>query len=133
MTRKIPKPNQERYRYRSGCGFFNYRLHHLVCYLKYNCLKLHLCVLFLTVFKRKWQKLHKKLASYQILSIVPLCGDAGWSSMVARRAHNPKVVGSNPAPATNPFPNFIFYKFPLNTLLIPTLFTITNILPVTEL
>ena len=29
---------------------------------------------------------------------------AGWSSLVARRAHNPKVVGSNPAPATN------FYK-----------------------
>ncbi len=26
--------------------------------------------------------------------------DAGWSSMVARRAHNPKVVGSNPAPGT---------------------------------
>jgi hypothetical protein len=26
--------------------------------------------------------------------------DAGWSSSVARRAHNPKVVGSNPAPAT---------------------------------
>ena len=26
--------------------------------------------------------------------------DAGWSSLVARRAHNPKVVGSNPAPAT---------------------------------
>ena len=25
---------------------------------------------------------------------------AGWSSLVARRAHNPKVVGSNPAPAT---------------------------------
>ena len=36
--------------------------------------------------------------------------DAGWSSPVARRAHNPKVAGSNPAPATNvrpgqrPFP-----------------------------
>ena len=29
--------------------------------------------------------------------------DAGWSSLVARRAHNPKAVGSNPAPA----PNFI--------------------------
>ena len=29
--------------------------------------------------------------------------DAGWSSSVARRAHNPKVVGSNPAPATNLF------------------------------
>ncbi len=26
---------------------------------------------------------------------------AGWSSLVARRAHNPEVVGSNPAPATN--------------------------------
>jgi putative endonuclease len=27
---------------------------------------------------------------------------AGWSSLVARRAHNPEVVGSNPTPATNP-------------------------------
>ncbi len=26
---------------------------------------------------------------------------AGWSSLVARRAHNPEVVGSNPAPATS--------------------------------
>ncbi len=26
--------------------------------------------------------------------------DAGWSSQVARRAHNPKVGGSNPPPAT---------------------------------
>ena len=25
---------------------------------------------------------------------------AGWSSPVARWAHNPKVAGSNPAPAT---------------------------------
>jgi hypothetical protein len=24
---------------------------------------------------------------------------AGWSSLVARRAHNPKVAGSNPVPA----------------------------------
>ena len=31
--------------------------------------------------------------------IVGLKG-AGWSSLVARRAHNPKVVGSNPPPAT---------------------------------
>src|SRR4051812_1526622 len=28
-------------------------------------------------------------------------GDAGWSSPVARQAHNLKVAGSNPAPATN--------------------------------
>ena len=27
--------------------------------------------------------------------------EAGWSSQVARRAHNPKVEGSNPSPATN--------------------------------
>ena len=28
---------------------------------------------------------------------------AGWSSPVARRAHNPKVASSNLAPATNDF------------------------------
>jgi hypothetical protein len=28
---------------------------------------------------------------------------AGWSSPVARQAHNLKVVGSNPTPATNLF------------------------------
>ncbi len=31
---------------------------------------------------------------------VLLFGDAGWSSPVARQAHNLKVAGSNPAPAT---------------------------------
>lgn len=39
--------------------------------------------------------------------------DAGWSSLAARRAHNPKVVGSNPTPATNlsrgrPVRSFVF-------------------------
>ena len=29
-----------------------------------------------------------------------LLGAAGWSSLVARQAHNLKVVGSNPTPAT---------------------------------
>ncbi len=29
-----------------------------------------------------------------------LCRVAGWSSPVARQAHNLKVAGSNPAPAT---------------------------------
>ena len=28
---------------------------------------------------------------------------AGWSSPVARRAHNPKVLGSNPSPATKAY------------------------------
>ncbi len=32
-------------------------------------------------------------------SLILLFIIAGWSSQVARRAHNPKVVGSNPAPA----------------------------------
>jgi predicted GIY-YIG superfamily endonuclease len=30
--------------------------------------------------------------------------DAGWSSLVARQAHNLKAAGSNPAPATTPPP-----------------------------
>ncbi len=37
--------------------------------------------------------------------------DAGWSSLVARRAHNPKVVGSNPTPATNDRPSFLLEKW----------------------
>ena len=40
------------------------------------------------------------LAKPQILATIATFSDAGWSSLVARRAHNPKVVGSNPAPAT---------------------------------
>ena len=40
--------------------------------------------------------------------------DAGWSSLVARRAHNPKVVGSNPAPATNSTKPFSYSYKQLN-------------------
>ena len=29
---------------------------------------------------------------------------AGWSSLEARRAHNPEVIGSNPIPATTKSP-----------------------------
>lgn len=36
-----------------------------------------------------------RLASKRLLR-----GDAGWSSPVARQAHNLKVTGSNPVPAT---------------------------------
>ena len=32
-------------------------------------------------------------------NIIALVG-AGWSSLEARRAHNPEVIGSNPIPAT---------------------------------
>ena len=41
-------------------------------------------------------------------SLILLFIIAGWSSLVARRAHNPKVVGSNPAPAID----FDFSKSP---------------------
>ena len=33
--------------------------------------------------------------------VYTLSNDAGWSSPVAREAHNLEVVGSNPAPATS--------------------------------
>ena len=37
---------------------------------------------------------------------VRLCtADAGWSSSVARWAHNPEVTGSNPVPATSKWPS----------------------------
>jgi hypothetical protein len=45
------------------------------------------------------QRQKKRLTRPQAFgSLAP--SDAGWSSQVARRAHNPKVAGSNPAPAT---------------------------------
>ncbi len=37
--------------------------------------------------------------------------DAGWSSSVARQAHNLKVVGSNPTPATNLYFKKVFFFF----------------------
>jgi hypothetical protein len=43
------------------------------------------------------------LFTYCVLEVIAvvLQAIAGWSSLAARRAHNPKVVGSNPAPATS--------------------------------
>ena len=38
---------------------------------------------------------HEIIFQYNVHYIV-----AGWSNLAARRAHNPKVVGSNPTPAT---------------------------------
>ncbi len=45
-----------------------------------------------------------------------LCNIAGWSSLVARRAHNPKVVGSNPSPATQAFRFRKAFSFLLNII-----------------
>ena len=43
---------------------------------------------------------------------------AGWSSLVARRAHNPEVGGSNPSPATIKTRQFdgFFYLTLISTL-----------------
>ena len=41
----------------------------------------------------------------------PIFVSAGWSSPVARQAHNLKVAGSNPAPATNYLYNNVLRRF----------------------
>ena len=46
-----------------------------------SVVRIHLCPFFKQMFKVK-------------------LNSAGWSSLEARRAHNPKVIGSNPIPAT---------------------------------
>ena len=50
----------------------------------------------LTLLKR-----YQKSPQINILAGKPQGSDAGWSSPVARQAHNLKAAGSNPAPATN--------------------------------
>ena len=37
---------------------------------------------------------------FRVIPDIVTDSDAGWSSLAARRAHNPKVIGSNPIPAT---------------------------------
>ncbi len=46
------------------------------------------------------QRIANPWTSVRLRDAPPFSSVAGWSSLVARRAHNPKVVGSNPAPAT---------------------------------
>src|SRR5207244_4358217 len=41
------------------------------------------------------------LPEFDASALLVYSGCAGWSSLVARRAHNPKVVSSNLTPATN--------------------------------
>ena len=46
------------------------------------------------------------ICNQQVIGSSPIIGFklniAGWSSLEARRAHNPKVIGSNPVPAILP-------------------------------
>src|SRR6201987_5614044 len=48
--------------------------------------------------------LRKRLREFAAQCIVSFLKNAGWSSLVARQAHNLKVAGSNPAPATKFLP-----------------------------
>ena len=50
--------------------------------------------------KEFYKKTLKELKSLINLEI-EFKNTAGWSSLVARQAHNLKVGGSNPSPATN--------------------------------
>ena len=47
-----------------------------------------------------WKKEHSNIDFYDYYLPKKKELIAGWSSLVARRAHNPKVGGSNPSPAT---------------------------------
>src|SRR5687768_8706111 len=49
-------------------------------------------------FRKNWRKALTALEARMTLRL-PFV--AGWSSLVARQAHNLKVAGSNPAPAPN--------------------------------
>src|SRR6266404_1869172 len=42
-----------------------------------------------------------RIRQFDATSRIRYSHEAGWSSLVARRAHNPKVVSSNLTPATN--------------------------------
>ena len=60
------------------------------------------CLLVEMSFPKYW-------AAFLIVSLNSFDG-AGWSSPVARQAHNLKVVGSNPTPATKNINKSVFYK-----------------------
>ena len=64
--------------------------------------KMHKNVLFFAFFLIKIaKKMKKELAFVQKMWSICIDNVAGWSSMVARQAHNLKVIGSNPIPASN--------------------------------
>jgi hypothetical protein len=59
---------------------------------------------------------------------------AGWSSLVARWAHNPKVGGSNPPPATNSINHLAgFHRFHLGQIRVTNSFYCTEVVIVGQL
>ena len=82
--------------------------------------------------KGSQQYFGKTLALRQSWGIIAATGwIAGWSSPVARQAHNLKVAGSNPAPATNlgPDPRFDFHRWQasLRILGVAAMTTVPNV------
>ena len=58
----------------------------------------------------RWSCSGKKyLHTITIARILRSYQTAGWSSLVARQAHNLKVIGSNPVPATNSESPWLIY------------------------
>jgi hypothetical protein len=51
--------------------------------------------------RRRFAKAKRETKKASVRQRCRFIGGAGWSSPVARQAHNLKVVGSNPTPATN--------------------------------
>src|SRR3954464_3590719 len=57
---------------------------------------------------KSFSQISAVLVCFVLTIAISVQQDAGWSSLVARQAHNLKAAGSNPAPATN-FPRISAY------------------------
>ena len=64
---------------------------------------------------RRWPKLRPRAEVTELDPVINprthVIPAAGWSSPVARQAHNLKAAGSNPAPATKTKYTFFVYNF----------------------
>jgi hypothetical protein len=86
----------------------------MVCFVKLESLDRIIYSIFQR-FNLEWENPHPRPNLLKQLDVTQVCSGltmgrgrcydrcAGWSSLVARWAHNPKVGGSNPPPATNIF------------------------------
>ena len=86
----------------------------MVCFVNLESVDRIICSIFQR-FNLEWENPHPRANLLKQLDVTQVCSGltmgrsrcydrcAGWSSLVARWAHNPKVGGSNPPPATNFF------------------------------
>ena len=83
----------------------------MVCFVNLESVDRIICSIFQR-FNLEWENPHPRANLLKQLDVTQVCSGltmgrsrcydrcAGWSSLVARWAHNPKVGGSNPPPAT---------------------------------